>query len=232
MHGVDDAVDREQLLLVGLQPREALDVLGERLPGAGAVQVAVLHARVVLAGSDRPAAARGSSTRAPAGSPIHATPNVVPQDGADDLAVGRRAGRPGSGRAAASRRRRRGRGRAGPRRRACRGARSSRPAASAPSGSPGSPRALRLRGGGAQDRADRLARRLVRRLADHRRRPLEARERLAERLGAQRPLAVGQVLRLVPVRERDVARSGRGTARPARAPRRRPRARRRTAPCR
>src|SRR5438874_443576 len=44
-----------------------------------------------------------------------------------------------------------------------------------------------------------LRRLLVGRLADHRRRPLEPRERLAERLGSERPLAVGQVLRLVPV---------------------------------
>ena len=52
---------------------------------------------------------------------------------------------------------------------------------------------------------DRLSRLLVRRLADHRRRPLEPRERVAQRLGAQRALAVGQVLRLVAVRVRDVA---------------------------
>ena len=68
-----------------------------------------------------------------------------------------------------------------------------------------------------QNRLDRLTRRLVRRLRDQRRRALERRERLGQRLGAQRSLAVGQVLRLVAVRERDVARSGCGTARRARA---------------
>ena len=51
---------------------------------------------------------------------------------------------------------------------------------------------------------DRLRRRLVGRLRDHGRRPLEARERVAQRLGAERPLAVGQVLRLVAVRVGDV----------------------------
>ena len=69
-------------------------------------------------------------------------------------------------------------------------------------------RALRGAARGAlaeQHRADRLSRRLVGRLADHRRGPLEARERVAQRLGAQRPLAVGQVLLLVAVRVRDVA---------------------------
>ncbi len=55
-----------------------------------------------------------------------------------------------------------------------------------------------------EHRRDRLIRLLVRRLADHRRRPLEAVERLAQRVGAQRAFAVGQVLRLVAVRERDV----------------------------
>ena len=62
------------------------------------------------------------------------------------------------------------------------------------------PRRARVRA----DRADRLSRLLVGRLADHGRRALEARERLAQRLGAQRALAVGQVLRLVAVRVRDV----------------------------
>ena len=76
---------------------------------------------------------------------------------------------------------------------------------------------------------NRLARLEVGRLGDHGRRPLEAPQRLAERVGAQRALAVGQVLRLVPVRELRCPRSGCGTARPARAPRRRPRAPRRTA---
>ena len=56
-----------------------------------------------------------------------------------------------------------------------------------------------------EHRADRLSRRVVRRLADHRRRPLEALERVAQRLGAQRALAVGEMLRLVAVRVRDVA---------------------------
>ena len=59
--------------------------------------------------------------------------------------------------------------------------------------------------GAEQDVADRPRRRRVGRLADHRRRPLEAGERLAQRLGAQRPLAVGEVLRLVAVRVLDVA---------------------------
>ena len=72
---------------------------------------------------------------------------------------------------------------------------------------------------------DRLRRPLVGRLRDHRRGPLEAAERIAQRLRAQRSLAVGEVLRLVPVRVGDVARSGCGTARRARAPRRRSRAR-------
>ena len=48
-------------------------------------------------------------------------------------------------------------------------------------------------------------RRGVGRLADHGRRPLEARERVAQRLGAQRSLAVREMLRLVPVRVLDVA---------------------------
>ena len=52
--------------------------------------------------------------------------------------------------------------------------------------------------------ADRLRRGFVGRLRDHRRRPLEARERIAQRLGAERSVAVGQVLRLVPVRVLDV----------------------------
>ena len=51
---------------------------------------------------------------------------------------------------------------------------------------------------------DRLRRLLVGRLRDHRRRPLEAAERLAQRLRAERALAVGQVLRLVAVRVGDV----------------------------
>src|SRR4029078_6823904 len=41
--------------------------------------------------------------------------------------------------------------------------------------------------------------------ADHGRGPLEARERLAQRLGPQCPLAVREVLRLVAVRVLDVA---------------------------
>ena len=45
----------------------------------------------------------------------------------------------------------------------------------------------------------------VGRLADHGRGPVEARERVAQRLGAERSLAVRQVLRLVAVRVLDVA---------------------------
>ena len=55
-----------------------------------------------------------------------------------------------------------------------------------------------------QRRSDRLIRLLVRRLGDHRRRTLEALQRLAQRIRAQRALAVGQVLRLVAVRVGDV----------------------------
>ena len=58
---------------------------------------------------------------------------------------------------------------------------------------------------GAEDRADRLRRGLVRRLGDHGRGPVEAGERLGQRLGPERPLPVGKVLRLVSVRVLDVA---------------------------
>ncbi len=51
------------------------------------------------------------------------------------------------------------------------------------------------------DRVRRLGRRGLR---DDRRRPLEPRQRIAERLGAQRSFAVRQMLRLVAVRELDV----------------------------
>ena len=44
----------------------------------------------------------------------------------------------------------------------------------------------------------------ARRLRDHGRRPLEACQSLGERVGSERALAVGQVLRLVPVRVGDV----------------------------
>src|SRR5579862_3410554 len=54
----------------------------------------------------------------------------------------------------------------------------------------------RRSGAGEECRSDRLCRRRVWRLADHRRGPLEPRERLPQRVGAQRPVAVGQVLRL------------------------------------
>src|SRR5260370_30962585 len=43
------------------------------------------------------------------------------------------------------------------------------------------------------------------RFADHGRRPVEARERVPQRLCAQRPLAVGKVLRLVAIRVCDDA---------------------------
>jgi hypothetical protein len=45
---------------------------------------------------------------------------------------------------------------------------------------------------------------VARRLGDHRRRALEARERVAQRLGAEGALAVRQVLRLVAIRIGDV----------------------------
>ncbi len=53
-------------------------------------------------------------------------------------------------------------------------------------------------------RPDRLRRRFVGRLRDHRRRSLEPAQRLRERLRPQRALAVGEVLRLVSVRVGDV----------------------------
>jgi predicted ATPase/class 3 adenylate cyclase len=55
-----------------------------------------------------------------------------------------------------------------------------------------------------QRRPDGLIGFLVGRLADHRRGALEACERLGQRVGTERALPVGEVLCLVPVRERDV----------------------------
>ena len=92
-------------------------------------------------------------------------------------------------------------------------------------------RAGRLRGRARprlKNRPDRLRRVLVGRLRDHRRRPLEAAERVAQRLGAERPLAVGQVLRLVPVRVGDVGEVDVERLARARGRRRRSRARRRS----
>src|SRR5690242_3317510 len=48
--------------------------------------------------------------------------------------------------------------------------------------------------------ADQPRRDGVRSFADHRRGPLELPERVAQRLGPQRPLSVGEVLRLVAIR--------------------------------
>ena len=95
--------------------------------------------------------------------------------------------------------------------------------------------ALRRRGSpssfadGREHRADRLTRILVGRLRDHGRRALEAVERVAKRLGAERPFAVGQVLRLVAVRVRDVGEVDVERRVRLEDARRRPRAPRRTA---
>src|SRR5688572_20288517 len=61
----------------------------------------------------------------------------------------------------------------------------------------------RLYPGAEEHRFDRLVALLIRGLAYHGRRTLEAVERLAQRLRAERSLPVGQMLRLVPVRVLD-----------------------------
>ena len=55
-----------------------------------------------------------------------------------------------------------------------------------------------------QDGADRLTRTLVRRLGDHRRRALVVHERVPQRIRAERPFTVREVLRLVSIGEGDV----------------------------